>query len=158
MGIYVDTSALAKLYHQEVGSAEVDRLALESAGACFVSRLGVLELNSVFAGKVRTGFISVSESQLLWRRFRGDLRRRRFRAVSLRVRHYEMAEQLLHAWGATHGLRTLDSLHLAVTLDLQQHQLIDSVVAADKVFCRVASLEGVPVIDPESSPGAVPIS
>ena len=44
LGIYLDTSALAKLYHTEIGTLRAEQLVLGSAGSCFVSRLGVLEM------------------------------------------------------------------------------------------------------------------
>jgi predicted nucleic acid-binding protein len=50
---FLDTSALAKHYHAEVGSAEIDRLWNDPAHGLFVSRLSALEIVSVFAGKVR---------------------------------------------------------------------------------------------------------
>src|ERR1051325_8452285 len=46
---FLDTSALAKHYHVEVGSAEIDRLWNEHGHGLFISRLSVLEMTSVFA-------------------------------------------------------------------------------------------------------------
>jgi hypothetical protein len=51
---FLDTRALAKHYHAEAGSAEIDRLWNDPAHGLFVSRLSVLEIISVFAGKVRS--------------------------------------------------------------------------------------------------------
>jgi predicted nucleic acid-binding protein len=151
LAAYWDTSALAKLYHRELGSSFVEQFFHSSDEPAFVSRLGVLEMQSVLSSKMRTGQIVLSESELVRQRFRSDVRGRRFRMVALRVRHYELAEKLLTSYGSEHGLRTLDSLHLAVALDLQRNQLIDSLMTADKVLCRVSPLEGMNVIDPEIS-------
>src|SRR5437899_1552615 len=52
---FLDTSALAKHYHAEAGSAEIDRLWNDPAHGLFVSRLSALEMVSVFAAKVRAG-------------------------------------------------------------------------------------------------------
>jgi hypothetical protein len=41
-GSFLDTSALAKHYHGEVGSAEVDRLWADAGQALFISRIGAL--------------------------------------------------------------------------------------------------------------------
>jgi predicted nucleic acid-binding protein len=106
-------------------------------------------MHSVLAQKARAGEVSSSDSALVLRRFREDIRMRRFRLVSLSVRHYEMAEKLIDAHGPTRGLRTLDSLHLAAALDLKAGELIDSIVVADKVLARVAVVEGLPAMDPE---------
>jgi len=65
--MFVDTSALAKLYHWEVGT-------------------DVMEMQSVFAGKVCTGQLAQSAADLLRLRFRGDLDRRRFKTVAIQSR------------------------------------------------------------------------
>jgi hypothetical protein len=107
-------------------------------------------MRSVLARKTRPGELSSSESTLVFQRFRKDIRVRRFRVQALRVRHYEMAEKLVEVYGPTHGLRTLDSLHLAGALDLQAGKLIDSIVVADKILARVAAMEGLLALDPEA--------
>jgi predicted nucleic acid-binding protein len=65
-----------------------------------------------------------------------------------RERHYDDAERLLTPHGVS-GLRALDALQLSVALDLQRNHLVESIVAADRVLGRVASLEGLKVINPE---------
>jgi predicted nucleic acid-binding protein len=149
LGIYLDTSALAKLYRPEIGTGTVERIIDNSSGDCFISRPGVLEMHSVLAQKTRAGEISTSDSALVLQRFRTDIRARRFRVQALGVRHYELAERLVDAHGPMHGLRTLDSLHLAAAMDLRVASLIDSMLVADKVLARVAALEGLLAIDPE---------
>jgi hypothetical protein len=94
------------------------------------------------------GEITAEAMELARRRFRADTRKRRFRVVALRVRHYEYAEELLTAHG-TSGLRTLDALQLALTLDLQRNHLVEWIVAADRILGRVAPLEGLKVLNPE---------
>ena len=71
--------------------------------------------------------------------------------MPLRVRHYELAEHLVDVHGLSIGLRTLDSLHLAIALDLRQIKLIDSIIAGDKGLCRVAPLEQLVAINPEET-------
>jgi PIN domain len=156
LAVFLDTSAVANLYHLEIGSDFVERIAEQSAGACFISRLGVLEMQSVLALKERTGAILRGESEAVCSKFRSDVRRRRFQVAAIRVRHYAAPERLLDFYGPVHGLRTLDSLQLACALDLFQNKLIDSMVTADalmsifSVLCRVAPLESLEVLDPEA--------
>ena len=60
-GHFWDTSALLKHYHPELGTVKVDAL-LQAPGLLQVlSRLGVTETFSVFAGKVRAGLITQAE-------------------------------------------------------------------------------------------------
>jgi hypothetical protein len=81
VSFFLDTSALAKLYHPEVGTAFVEHLLLHTKTSAFVSRLGVLEMHSVLAVKVRTSAMTPAELAVVGRRFRGDVRKRRFRVV-----------------------------------------------------------------------------
>jgi predicted nucleic acid-binding protein len=150
-GDFLDTSALAKHYHPEVGSAEVDRLWSDAARILFVSRLSALEIISVFAGKVRAGVISVADFNALRRRFLADLTKtKRLLGVRLLVAHYHEAEALLRKHGAVRRLRTLDALQLAVAIDLQRKGAVDRVVSADKDLLAVAAAEGLGVFDPEN--------
>jgi PIN domain nuclease of toxin-antitoxin system len=50
----LDTSALAKLYHREVGSDVVERILDQSGNLCLISRISVVEMESVLATKVRS--------------------------------------------------------------------------------------------------------
>lgn len=148
MHSFLDTSALAKLYHAEGGSEAVERL-LDQAPFVLVSRLAVVEMYSVLSGKVRTGVLSGIDAELARRTFRTDVRRKRVRVIALRNRHYELAASLIEKHGNVQGLKTLDSLQLAVAVDLAQNGLVDSFVTADKVLARVALLENLVVLDPE---------
>jgi hypothetical protein len=54
-GSFPDTSALAKLHHEELGSEYVERILNHSGSRGIVSGLSLVEMESVFAIKVRTG-------------------------------------------------------------------------------------------------------
>lgn len=146
---FLDTSALVKHYHHEVGTPEVDRRWNDSDATLFISRLGVVEAVSVFAKKVRNGLISPADFVLLRQRLFADLYNRRPAIVRVLVRHYQEADQLLQRHGLKHGLHTLESLQLAVALDLRRRNLLDEFMTADQVLVNVAALEGLPVFDPE---------
>ncbi|MBI4874348.1 MAG: type II toxin-antitoxin system VapC family toxin [Acidobacteria bacterium] len=151
-GYFLDSSALAKLYHAEVGSAAVEQMVPHSAAAILISRLSVVEVQFVFAGKIRSGMISTGEAAGLRHRFLEDITNGVLKVVALTGDDYEGAGALIERHGASHGLRTLDSLQLAVALSLHRARAVENFVAADKVLCKVAAVEGMPVIDPESPP------
>ena len=66
MASYIfDSSGLGKHYHAEIGTAFVDALLQEPGAQHCISWLTVVELHSVFAGKVRTGVIAAAAFQLL---------------------------------------------------------------------------------------------
>src|SRR4029450_7319142 len=116
-GDFLDARALAKHYHPEVGSAEIDRLWNDPSRTLFVSRLSALEIVSAFAGKVRAGAISLADFDTLRRLFSSDLTKlKRPVATRILVAHYQEAERLLRLHGPARRLRTLDALQLAVAL------------------------------------------
>ena len=151
-GCFLDSSALVKIYHAEAGSGVVEELVLSYAPTVLISRISVVEVRSALAGKVRAGVISAGDVATLRRRFLEDIASGVFRVVALTSDHYEHAGELIDRYGASHGLRTLDSLQLAVALSLHRSNAMEIVVAADKVVCKVAAAEGMPIIDPEFPP------
>ena len=54
---FVDTSALAKLNHSEIGSERMESWVQASGARVIISQLSLIEIQSVFATKVRTGII-----------------------------------------------------------------------------------------------------
>ncbi|HEV2949995.1 MAG TPA: type II toxin-antitoxin system VapC family toxin [Gemmataceae bacterium] len=150
--LFWDTSALVKHYHPELGTSEVDDLLQRGASRHAISRLGVTETFSVFAGKVRAGLITLPDFEQLCRRFLADTRGKVISVARLLVAHHKEAERLLRLYGPQpgQGLRALDSLQLAVALDLRKRGAIDTVISADSRFLAAARAEGVPVINPES--------
>jgi hypothetical protein len=87
--------------------------------------------------------------QLLCRRFRGDVRRRKLQVVRLTSPHFQAAEQLLRRLGPIKSFRTLDALQLAAALDLNAKGQLDQFICADQALCAIASAEGLTVINPE---------
>ena len=59
---FFDSSALAKRYHVEIGTAKVASIFGEPGCEVRISRLSFVEVQSVFAMKVRGGFISRTEA------------------------------------------------------------------------------------------------
>ena len=151
-GLFLDTSALAKLYHAEAGSAFVEDMVLRSGATIMISRLSVVEVQSVFARKVRSGAIVAGDAVRLRRLFLDDMADEAFVVMALTRDHYAGAGELINRHGASLGLRTLDSLQLAVALSLHRDGAVDCLVASDKILCKVAGVEGISVINPESAP------
>ena len=58
---FLDTSALVKHYHPEIGTTKIDLLWNATSARLVISRLGVVEAVSVFAKHVRTGIISAGD-------------------------------------------------------------------------------------------------
>lgn len=147
---FLDTSALAKLYHGEAGSEYVRRILADPACRSLISRLSFVEMESVFAIKTRTGEIGQQDVEIARRCLRSDLMQQRLLvAPPIRTDHLQTARTLLVRHGVAEGLRTLDALQLAVALDLRQSGFVDVIVASDQRLCRVATVSGCPAVNPE---------
>ena len=99
--------------------------------------------------KTRTGHLDGERSAALRIRFLNDVASGAIALVAVSEVHYPVAERLIIRYGSRHGLRTLDALQLAVALEVKDRVGLDTLVAADKVLCEVAVLEGFAVLNPE---------
>jgi PIN domain len=147
-GYFFDSSALGKRYHSEVGTARVEALFQDPQSLRCIARLSVVELQSVFAGKVRTRAITTADLELSHARFLQDIARREFRIIRMTDFHYREAERLIQQHGVLRSLRTLDALQLSVVLALDRRVALDAFVCADQGLCSVAQAEGLRIINP----------
>jgi len=115
---FFDTSALAKHYRAEIGTAKVDALLADTGSRQIISALSVVEMHSILARLVRMGQITDVDFHQVRGRFRADLASNPWQVVPLTELHLQRAEALLAHHGLTHGLRTLDAIQLAVALGL----------------------------------------
>ena len=107
---FLDTSALAKLYHRESGSEYMDRIFEERGSRPLISHLSIVEMESVLATKMRTGEIDKPAMEIARRRFRADLAQQRLVASPpVSERHFHSARRLLVQYGVSEGHRTLAS-------------------------------------------------
>jgi predicted nucleic acid-binding protein len=147
---FLDTSAFAKRYHPEVGRAAVMAIFAESQRIVRISTLTLLEVQSVFAMKVRSGVITRTHAGRLRARMLPDMAADEFQVFDLSEDHLGSAERLPGRYSFTHRLRTLDALQLAVAVDLRQQGYLDHFVVSDKALAEVATAEGMAVRDPEA--------
>jgi len=109
--VYLDTSALVKLYLPEPGSDALDRR-LTGRRDLVVSELAVSEVTSAVGRRRREGRLSDEAGTRLYRRLLEDLDEGTFLRVGVYPDTHRAAERLLLA---SHlPLRTLDALHLAL--------------------------------------------
>ena len=151
-GYFIDTSALAKLYHAEVGSQQMEMLAQSPDNRLIVSQLSVIELQSVFATKVRMGVIDQASLNQLRGLFFADLAAGRFKVVLVSGRYFRSADRLIRTHAVSRALRTLDALQLAVALELHRRGVATALVASDRNLCEVAAVEGMQVVNPIQGP------
>ncbi len=109
--LYLDASALVKLYLTEPGSDEVNEL-VAGRQDLIVSDLAVTEVASAVARRMRDGALTAETAHRLRRAVLRDLEAGHFLRASLTPRAHREAERyLLQAMVA---LRALDALHLSL--------------------------------------------
>jgi predicted nucleic acid-binding protein len=111
--VYLDTSALAKLFLPEADSDEVEE-ALRGRNDLLLSDLAVTEFVSVLVRRVREGSLRSHEARRLHQRLLRDLVGGEFLRSDATEPCHREAERLLFALGERTPLRAADALHLAL--------------------------------------------
>ena len=133
---YLDTSALAKWYLNEVGSeAFVDFL--QRLGSAVISSLTVTEMRSLLSRRRRMGDLSVELESLLFAALLSDIDRGWLLQVPVGDARFAEATNLIARY-PDHPLRTLDALHLTVAADLG----VSVLATADRVMVDTAASMG----------------
>lgn len=141
MKIFLDTSTLFKLYHQETGSSEIEQVFAENEiQAVFLSEITKLEFSSAICKKVRLKELSQDQASQLIEAFESDFPN--FVFIKLDTVLVEEAKKALSKYGKL-GLRTLDSLQLATAILLKNQ--VDLVKSADKLLETLLKAEELPI-------------
>ena len=145
---FFDTSALIKLYHQEVGTEHVERIFGQTENPIVISELAIVEVYSSLARKVRTQEISLHAQEEASENFAKDCTQR-FVIEPLGSAVLQKAKELLQRYGNTKALRSLDALQLAAGLVARaREELI--FVCVDSRLLDVAAAEGLQILNPET--------
>lgn len=138
--VYLDTSALAKLYVQETESDELDS-ALVGRHDLFVSELTLTELTSALARRIREGAIEAAVGRSIYQQVFRDIQAGEYRLLDLTSATHREAERLLFTMGLQAPIRAADSLHLAtaalaevralITYDQQMHAVASALGSFD---------------------------
>lgn len=134
MALYLDTSALVKLYVEEAGSADVRRF-LDQAPRIMTSRMTYVEARAAFARRCREGALSRGYYAQIIR----DLEHEWQAYVLL-----EVTEPIIRTAGdlaERHALRAYDALHLATALSVRREAQLEF-VGADERLIAAAAKEG----------------
>ncbi len=110
--IYLDASALVKLYIQEDGSDRLDEV-LDNRNDLLISDLGITEIISAFARRQREDCFPADAAGRLHVKILADVEDGIYQVVQLLPSIHREAERWLLALNE-HPLRTGDALHLAL--------------------------------------------
>ncbi|MDP9190222.1 MAG: type II toxin-antitoxin system VapC family toxin [Acidobacteriota bacterium] len=139
-GVYVDSSALAKLYVPEVESELLDRF-LHGRRDLMISELSVTEVISAIARRRREGALDVKQAKEIRDALRSDASSGSFRRLDLSPAIHREAERILLSTESV-SLRTLDALHIALALSGEASR----VVTFDGRMAQAAGLCGLQVV------------
>jgi hypothetical protein len=144
---FLDTSAPVKYDHSEDGTVAVTRFVQERGSRHDISRLGIVEAQHAFAIKLRTGEITETDFEGLRQRLLRNIAQGQFQDVRVTEPHYREAERLIVTY-RRRRCRTLDTLQLAVALDLYGRDMTNYFVCADIRLCKTAQEEGLLIVNP----------
>lgn len=136
MELFVDTSALVKLYYPEPDSDQVEKIIL-GAARVFISELSRVDFASAMAKKTRTGEMDEDTCREIWGAFQDDLRSIQVEVINLFNEDYERAAELILEFDLGTTLRTLDSLQLAAALREPQSLFLSSDAALNRIADRI---------------------
>ena len=139
---YLDSSALVKRYHREVGTEIVDDI-IEGGAEIYISSITLIEIISTLKRKVKSRKISNSKYKLLKGAFLYDVENR-FTLIPLDDSIVSDALRIAEKYGS----KSLDSLHLAFANKVKAFQDI-IFVSADIKLLKYASKEGFKILNPE---------
>lgn len=140
--LFLDTSALVKLYRSEPDSPAV-RACVSPADELLIAPIAPLEFHSAFFGLVRQRLIVPHEAASFLAAFAAD--RAQYVVLSPTDGTLRRAQSLLGAWAVNEGLRPLDSIQLASALEAHALMPLDGFVTTDAVLAAVARASGLAV-------------
>jgi predicted nucleic acid-binding protein len=141
MKIYLDTSSLFKLYHEEEGTEELENLFSQfQITHIYLSELTKVEFSSTIWKRVRTKEITVEQANVTLELFENDFAKYHFITTDSLI--LEQARILVTKYGIE-GLRTLDSIQLSTCITLAKQ--VDAFYTADKLLQSLIEKEGLPI-------------
>lgn len=137
MKIFLDTSSLFKLYHEEDGTEELEKIFSQvKITEIFLSEITKIEFTSTIWKKVRTKEITTKQANLTLELFENDFGKYNFVATNSLL--LEQARNLTSKYGKD-GLRTLDSIQLSTCKTLKNE--VDIFYTNDNLLMKLIERE-----------------
>ncbi len=137
--LYVDTSALAKWYLNEPRSEDFAKY-IQAERRVAISRLTVVELRCLLGRRRRARHLTAALEREILQAFQSHVQHGFLTVHRLEDHHALRADELIEQL-KEEPLRTLDALHLAITLDLGCQRI----ATADRVMATAATKLGINV-------------
>lgn len=138
MKIFLDTSSLCKLYHQEAGTEELEEIFSQvKITHIYLSEIAKVEFTSTVWKKVRTKEITKEQAEVTLELFESDFAKYNFVTTDSLI--LEQARNLATKYGIQ-GLRTLDGIQLSTCILLANQ--VDVFYTADNLLNTLMEREG----------------
>lgn len=150
---FFDSSAIVKRYVRETGTAWVISIIdLTTDNRIYVARITGVEVVSAITRQGRGGGLSITDAASAIEQFRYDFVNE-YRVIEISHALIDRAMSLAE----THALRGYDAVQLAAALEVNTRRLalempVLTLVSADVALNAVATVEGLPVEDPNAHP------
>lgn len=143
MAIYFfDTSALVKRYHKEEGSEKVEKIFENQDNIVVIANITLSEMTSAFLKKYNLQEINEEDLRKTISKFSEEIISN-FWIIDIERNHINISQDFI----LKYNLRTLDSIQLAVLLNLKSLNPI--FVCSDIDLTNSAEDEGIKVLNPE---------
>jgi len=138
MNLFLDSSALVKLYHSEPGTDRLSELLDTNADDLIltIADISLLEFHSAVLKRVRIKEVSIKTAKAILAAFENDLAV--FNVVEVDSETKQIAKGLLLQEAAKRNFGTLDALQLSAALSVDSVLPVDWFVTADKALLNVA--------------------
>jgi predicted nucleic acid-binding protein len=145
MNFFIETSALAKAFHEEKGTKAMISIIDDPANTIWVSELARVEYTSAVFRKVRMGEFTLDEASSSLEGFLEDFATFEIEPISETI--LATAEKLIRESGARFPIRSLDAIHIATYLLTAEKDW--AIVSTDSCICSIARDRGWPLLNPE---------
>ena len=140
MKVFLDTSSLFKLYHDEEDSDIIESVFRNNKVTdVFLSELSKIEFASTVWKKVRIRDIQETQAKIMIDAFEDDLSKYTFIQIDNII--VEQARNLINKYGKN-GLRALDSIQLSTAVMLTKK--VDLFISTDKLLDSFFETESLP--------------
>jgi len=137
--IFLDTSSLIKLYHNEIDTEYLNHIFEENIiEEIFLSEITIIEFTSAIWKKVRSQDLTLEEANELINSFQEDYTKYTF--ILLDSKLISMARDLIEKYGLK-GLRSLDSIQLASILKIKSG--LSVAITSDELLKTLIESEGI---------------
>ncbi len=142
MNLFLDTSALVKLFYTEQGSQQVEQLVNDAGNTIWISELSSIEFFSALFRKYREGLVTESELEQAVNGFEEQLQFFSMEPISTVI--FNECAILIKKHGKSDSLRTLDALQLAAFITIAEGDW--QFVLADEKLDKVAVLMSIKTV------------